>query len=101
MKQLLNEWKKYIKEEETLAQKNIYPKGVPLIKREQLIDPQNQFATKVLEYLDKTWKNSGNKDDFKYVALSNKGWNIGGYGKPVEVDRGLSGYLNQLAGVEE
>jgi len=100
MKELLNEWKKYINEEETLAQKNIYPKNVPLIKREQLIDVQNQFATKVLEYLDKVWKSSGNKDTFKYVAMIGASWNIGGYGRPVKIDSRLYAYFNELSGVE-
>lgn len=100
MKELINEWKRFLKEEETLAQKNIYPGGVPLIKREQLIDPQNQFGTQVLNYLDKTWKNAGNKDDFKYVAKMSNGWVIGGYGRPVDIDHGVHGYLNQLLGLD-
>lgn len=100
MKKLLNEWKRYINEEETLAQKSTYPKNVPLIKREDLIDVQNQFATKALEYLDKTWKDSGNKDAFKYVAMISNSWIIGGYGRPVKIDYHLYAYLNQLAGIE-
>ena len=73
-----------------------------MIKREQLIDPQNQFATQVLNYLDKTWKNAGNQDSFKYVAKmsASKGWIIGGYGKPVNIDYGVYGYLDQLLGLD-